>query len=73
MIYATKPYTISKDGEKLVKKDLDKQFTGKPFRIFWESQKADEGEYMLQIEGYFLNDFSSIHYPSILFYHKEIQ
>jgi len=65
-------YAIYKDNEKLIEKDLGKQFY-ELFRIFWDSSNANEGEYELRVEGYFLSDFMPIHHfhHSILFYHKK--
>jgi len=63
-------YSLYKDKEKLKNEDLGEQVVGNPFRIFWESSKAEEGEYKLVISGYFLNDFTPIHHV-IQFYHKK--
>jgi len=63
-------YTIYKDNEKSPKaKDLGKRFVDNPFRIFWESAEAEQGEYKLIVHGYFLGNNKPIRYV-VQFYHK---
>ncbi len=66
-------YSIYKAGKKLLTKNLGKRFPGKPFGIFWDSSKAEEGEYELRVQGYFLDNFVPFQHSSILFRHKVIR
>jgi len=66
-------YAIYKAGKKLLTKDLGEQFRNEPFRVFWDSSKAEEGEYELRVQGYFLDNNVPFQHLPILFKHKVIK
>lgn len=62
-------YVIYQANKVVIEDNLDKQFVGEPFVIYWDSHKAQAGTYELVVDGYFLDNNDPI-YKVVSFYHQ---